>query len=206
MRRRLTAGGFALVAASVLLTACGAGNTAAACNIEVDTPDLVSQRTSDGIPDCPSTTASADLPDVSVACLGSRKSMTLSDIKGPAIINFWGSNCGPCRKEMPALAAFDKAYGDQVQLIGVDYADTYPGLALDLAKRSGVHYPSLADPCAALADSSLLVPGGLPFFYFVKADGTLGHDGKPLPGGLDSVDQIKALAETNLGITLKATS
>ncbi|GAB2971865.1 TlpA disulfide reductase family protein [Nocardioides montaniterrae] len=205
MRHRLSAAGFALVAASVLLSACNATPGASACNVSVNSAELVHQRQAVGVADCSKLTgASSRLPAVEVACLGSAEKVALDQIKGPAIINFWGSNCHACIKEMPALAAFDKAYGDQVQIIGVDYADTYPGAALQLAQQTGVHYPSLADPCAHLAGSSLRIPGGLPFFYFVRADGSVTT--KPVLGGLTSLAQVKALAEKNLGITLEAAS
>lgn len=206
MRRRLSASGFALVAASVLLSACNATPAASACKVSVSSADLVDQRAAAGIRDCSRLPGgSASLPAVDVACLGSAAKVSLDTIKGPAIINFWSSNCHACIKEMPALAAFDKAYGHQVQLIGVDYADTYPGAALDLAQQTGVHYPSLADPCADLAQSDLVMGPGLPFFYFVKADGSLSED-HPVSGGLQSLAQVKALAERELGITLGAAS
>lgn len=201
MRARLLAAAFATIAASVLLTSCSANPIAGGgCNVSVDTADLIQQRRAAHIPDCPTDTGSSDLPDVSVACLGSTRKVSLAHIKGPAILNFWSSNCGPCRKEMPALAAFAKQYAGQVTVFGIDFLDTYPGAGLDLAKQSGVTYPLLADECGDLEQSSLAAPTALPFFYFVRADGSVS---KPTFGGLDSVQQVADLAEKN-GIALKA--
>ncbi len=46
---------------------------------------------------------------------------TDKDIKSKdlTIINFWGMFCGPCRAEMPDLAAYEKALPDNVQLITI---------------------------------------------------------------------------------------
>ncbi len=147
--------------------------------------------------DCPTGDGAADLPDVELACLGGGAAGSLSDIEGPAILNFWGSNCSPCVAEMPALEEFHQQYGDQVPVIGVDFLDTYPGAALDLAKRTGATYPSFADPCGDLQDTDLVV-AGLPTFVFVREDGSI----EITAGGLDSVDEVVALAESRLDLEL----
>ena len=187
----------ALVAVAVLLSGCDQGTSAGGCKVKVDTGELRDLKADVGMADCPAGGGEAQLPDVELKCLGGGTAGKLSDIKGPAIVNFWGSNCPPCVKEMPALEEFNQQYGDQVPVIGVDFLDTYPGAALDLAKRTGATYPSYADPCGDLQESDLVI-GGLPTFAFVRDDGSV----KLASGGLDSVDEVAQLAETNLGITL----
>ena len=46
---------------------------------------------------------------------------------------------------MPALQEFYETYGDQVDVVGIDYQDTQPRAALELA-AVGVTYPLVADP------------------------------------------------------------
>jgi len=209
MRARLAATAAAILSAAVLLTSCDATPVAGGCNVSVSSSDLIAQRQQAGIVDCtPAHLAvdadapAADLPDTQIGCLGSKAKVALSDIKGPAIVNFWSSTCGPCREEMPALAAFAHQYAGQIRVVGVDWLETYPGAALDLAKQSGVTYPLLSDPCGDLEQSSLHPPNGMPFFYFVKADGSVVG---PHAGGLSSVRQVVDLVQQELGITLKAT-
>ncbi|MDZ5622620.1 TlpA disulfide reductase family protein [Nocardioides bizhenqiangii] len=187
----------ALLATAVLLTGCDQGETSSACQVDVDTRELRELKAAAAIEDCPEGGGDADLPDVELACLGGGTAGSLSEIEGPAIINFWASNCPPCVKEMPALAAFHEQYGDQVAVVGVDYLETYPGAALELAKRSGVTYPSFADACGDLQETDLAIPG-LPVFVFVRDDGSVEQSS----GGVETVAEIVELAEDKLDVDL----
>jgi cytochrome c biogenesis protein CcmG, thiol:disulfide interchange protein DsbE len=90
-------------------------------------------------------------------------------------VNFWASWCGSCRDEMPALAAYAKSQST-VQVLGVDFLDTQPGAALDLAKRSNVAYPLVADPKGALDRASPLPHiSAMPMTVFVDAQGKVSH-------------------------------
>ncbi|MBS4752080.1 TlpA family protein disulfide reductase [Nocardioides sp. zg-ZUI104] len=200
--RRIPAALGVLLAAAVLLTGCDGGRPAAlACKVDVDTPDLVADREAAGIASCTAIplreSGSADLPDVDLPCLGADAPVSLSSLQGPALVNFWASNCGPCREELPALQEFHERYGDQVSVLGVDYLETYPGAAIDLARRSGVTYPSLADACGDLADTDLRILG-LPQFVLVAEDGSIAQSA----GGVESVEEVVALVRTHLDIEL----
>lgn len=69
--------------------------------------------------------------------------------KDVTIVNFWGTFCGPCRAEMPDLAAYAKALPENVQLITV---------CLDISDES-----KAADAKAILSsagyDGETLLPG-----------------------------------------------
>lgn len=201
---RLRAAAVALLAAGVLLTGCDSVAPSFACKVEVDSADLVDDREAAGIASCqsiPATGADTGLPAVDLDCLGEKGSVRLDAIEGPAVLNFWASNCGPCRKEMPALQEFYAAHGDQVPVIGVNYLDTYPGAAIELARMSGVTYPSLADACGDLQKTDAALGAGLPFFLFVSADGTVS---RPHLGGVTTADEVVALVREELGIDLTA--
>lgn len=200
---RLPAMAVALVASAVLLTGCDSVAPAAfACKVDATTPDLVEDREAAGIADCtelPTEPGASELPDMSLDCLGSTSSISLADVKGPAIINFWSTTCAPCREEMPVLQQFHEQYGGQVPLLGVNYLDTYPGAAIDFARLKGVTYPSAADSCGDLQKSDLVLKV-LPQFLFVRADGSF----EQVAGGIDSLDEIVTMAEDNLAITLQS--
>lgn len=186
-----------VLAAAVLVAGCDRAGPGPACKVDVDTPELRDLKASADIADCTAGKGDADLPDVELACLGGGTASSLSAIEGPAILNFWSSTCTPCRTEMPALQAFHEKYGDQVAVIGVDFLETYPGAALELADRSGVTYPSLVDACGDIQGTDLVI-AGLPTFVFVKADGSV----EVKPGGIESVAEMVELAQTNLDVTL----
>lgn len=206
MRRgRRTGSAVALAAAALLLVACDDSGPLVACKVDPTTEDLIQQREAAGIADCdPADWAAgdgepADLPDVELDCLGSTTPASLADVRGPAVINVWSSNCEPCRAEMPALQEFSAAYGDQVNVVGLNFLDTYPGAAIDLAARSDVTYPSAADACGDLQETDLVL-NGLPIFLFVAPDGTVTQQ----HGGVDSVAEIVELTEEKAGVDLVA--
>lgn len=200
----MRAAGVALLGVAVLLSACGSDDPAAACEIDVTAQELQEQRAAADIPDCAPGDGGADaaqLPDIALPCLGSDEEASLASIEGPAVINFWASWCDPCIEEMPALARFDEQYGDQVTVVGVNWQDGYPAAAIDLAARSEMSYPSLADPCGALSETDLTILG-LPQFVFVKDDGSIELES----GGVESADEMAELAEAELGIELERAS
>jgi len=173
-------------------------------DVEVDTPALRAVKAEMGMEDCApgtGTPVEGGLPDVTLPCLGGGPDVDLSSLRGPMVINLWQAGCVPCEKEMPVLEEFHQKYADQVAIVGVDFNDVHPGSALELARRTGATYPSIADPGGDLMTEEAFAIGrrGLPAFVFVDADGTVvGQDS----GGVDSLDEVKALVDQHLGITL----
>ena len=170
--------------------------------VDVDTPQLREIRADARIADCkPGTAAKVDggLPDQELACLGGGPSVNLSTLRGPMVVNLWAVWCTPCRRELPILQEFHEKYGDQVAVLGVDYNDTQPKQALQLAKKSGVTYPLLADPAIMLDDNPPFPTlRGLPFLALVDADGKVVHQEFV---AIDSLDQLEQLVDEHLGVS-----
>jgi thiol-disulfide isomerase/thioredoxin len=184
------------------LTGC-AGPEAASpgpSRVEVDTPALRELKSETAIEDCaPGRRPVGALPELTLPCLGGGPDVDLATLRGPMIVNLWASNCGPCRKEMPALQEFYAAYGDRVSVLGIDYQDLQPVAAIELARKSRVTYPLLADPGGDLnAADPLPVIRGLPYLLFVGADGEV----TARAGGVDSADELVELANDELGTDL----
>lgn len=168
--------------------------------VDVDTPELRELKTEVGLEPCRPGPGGGALPAVTLPCLGGGKSVDLSTLRGPLVLSLWQAGCEPCEKEMPALQAFHEQYGDAVPVLGVDFADTYPGSALEEAGQRGVTYPSLADPGGDLMDTDEFAKiRGMPTMYFVDADGRIAY---VRPGGVDSADEVADLVREHLGVNL----
>lgn len=111
----------------------------------------------------------------------------------PALINYWFSNCQPCKREMPALQDAFAQYGAQVNFIGINTQDS-PEVASSFIEDLGIDYEILRDP-----NGESVVANGVSTFpttFFVNAAGTII---KQVAGELTADDIASALKE--LGIS-----
>lgn len=86
----------------------------------------------------------------------------------PLLINFWFSNCQPCKREMPALQAAFRTYGDRVRFVGINPQDS-PEITRSFAEDLGIAYELLRDP-----NGEFVVANGVATFpttLFVDAAG-----------------------------------
>lgn len=95
------------------------------------------------------------------------------------MINVWGTYCGPCLKEMPALGEIAAEYdAAEFQLIGV-VCDVMEGdsqaavdAANELIKETGANYPHLLAN-ESIYMSFLSAVSAVPTTFFVRQDGSL---------------------------------
>ena len=168
--------------------------------IDVDTPELRAQKAKTDIPDCEPGSGHNALPDVRLPCLGGGTETALTSLKGPLVLNVWAYWCVPCRDEMAIYAQFATAHPD-LSVVGVDYGDTNPDLALKLAGDSRVTFPQLADPDGLLGGRVMAVNPDkfLPILVLVAADGSIAWQGYQQ---IHDVAQLEDLVREHLGITL----
>jgi thiol-disulfide isomerase/thioredoxin len=170
--------------------------------INVDTAALRQAKQQAGVEPCRpgrGEPVEGGLPAVTLPCFGGGPDVELSRLRGPLVVNVWASWCGPCREEMPVLQRFHQHYGERVPIVGIDYEDVQVEAAMDLVRETGVTYPLLADPQAALQGAAPF-PGrmGLPLFAFVDPDGTV----EVVAGGVDSLPELTGMVEEHLGMSL----
>ena len=138
------------------------------------------------------------LPDLLLGCLGSGRQVNLAGLRGsPMVINFWAQWCGPCRAEAPSLAQFAQRAHGKVAVLGVDYSDPDPSLALAFAQQSGWTYPHVTDPLRQTAGPIRFT--GIPVTIFVDAQGRIVYR---TVGAVASVDQLVEATHTYLGVDL----
>ncbi|MFZ1412227.1 MAG: TlpA disulfide reductase family protein, partial [Micropruina sp.] len=166
-------------------------------------PALVQARQQAGIADCPvsddSVAALADgLPDLVLDCIGGDSRVRLAGLRGkPMLINFWAQWCAPCRAESPHLREFSQRAGDKVLILGVDFADPRPDLAIEFAQLVSWPYAHVVDP-ERQTEAALRITG-IPVSFLVDADGKIVHR---QVGPFLSTDELIALAQEKLGVTL----
>jgi thiol-disulfide isomerase/thioredoxin len=94
----------------------------------------------------------------------------LASLKGkPVVLNFWASWCHPCRKELPAIAAWAKAH-PEVQVVGVDYEDDVAD-ARAFAEEHDATWPMVIDADGSIGQA-YEVPG-LPATFLIDAQGQI---------------------------------
>jgi thiol-disulfide isomerase/thioredoxin len=111
----------------------------------------------------------------------------------PALVNVYGSWCGPCRDEMPLLAAFRAKAGQKVALVGVDTEDD-PRLALLFARDMKQHWAAVRDD-----DGRFLrhYGPGPPLTLFLDASGAVRFVHR---GAFTSLPQLEQAVRSTLGV------
>lgn len=179
---------------ALLVSACGvAPQLNGTPKVVLDSPALRALKASAHIQTCPTATATPTgaLPDASLPCLGGGPSMNLASLRGPMVINVWAQYCGPCRAEMPHLEAFAKKYAGRVPVLGVDYQDFQPDLALGFAKSVGATYPLVADLAPVIRT------GVLPTTILIDAEGKIAYQ---QPIAITSLSELEQLVRQHLGV------
>lgn len=193
-RAAIAVAALALVA---LLAGCGpagASGPAAAGSTDVTTVHTVLQQCPQQ-PDTPATGATT-LPKLTFRCLGGG-TFDLGKAPGvPTVVNLWGSWCGPCREELPTMQQLAKAAGGKVRVIGVISKDGVPQ-AESFAEDAKVTFPSAFDGQGNLMTKLGL--HGLPFSYFLDADGGVTYT---QVGSVGTIDQFEQLVADHLGVRL----
>lgn len=107
-----------------------------------------------------------------LGCLDGNTGASIDGIKGPAIINVWGSWCGPCKQEMPILRSFYKKTHKKVELIGIDVEEASIDDGRNFVQNNGITWPNLYDADGA---SRAYFGMGVPVTWFIAADGSVAY-------------------------------
>lgn len=148
---------FLLVGLYGVVRAEQAPSAAAVDPAAISSAEIANAPTFDGGPTQPVTGRTLDGEPLALAAFAGR----------PVVLSFWATWCEPCRRELPALAAWAKAH-PEVAIVGVNYEDD-AAAAKAFASEHGATWPSLADADGAIGEA-FKVPG-LPATYLIDADG-----------------------------------
>jgi thiol-disulfide isomerase/thioredoxin len=104
-------------------------------------------------------------------CLDGEASINFHQLKGPMVINVWGSWCEGCKEEMPYFIDLNKSQAfqaGQIQLLGINVEESSKEDAIEYIKKSGMSWPHLED----LGGFSKSIFGpGVPVTWFINEKG-----------------------------------
>lgn len=132
--------------------------------------------------------------DLTLECLDSSKGVNIAAIKGPAIINVWGSWCDPCKKELPYFSEFYQTMDPQIQLIGVDVEEKSIEDGRMFARTHAIMWPNLYDNKGATRKYFGM---GVPVTWFIDGDGKVLYK---KVGPIKSVEELRTLTFKYFGL------
>ncbi len=145
-----------LVSIAVLLSGCSSGSSSLSPGKVVECQDI--------------NIVSSKAPPLE--CLAGGAGISVDAIRGPALINVWGTWCYPCKKELPLLSEFMSKYGDQVQLIGIAVEEKSQSSVRKFVKTHGITWPILYD---VKGSTRPLFGMGVPVTWFIDSTGAVVH-------------------------------
>jgi len=155
-----------------------------------------SEKLAGEVVSCESISSSTSENSIMLDCLDGTEGVSINGIKGPAIINVWGSWCAPCKEEMPILRSFyEKAQG-KLALIGVDVEEASIEDGREFVENYGITWPNLYD---ADGKSRAYFGMGVPVTWFIATDGSVVY--KHI-GVLKSEIELISMTSKYLGVKL----
>jgi len=132
-------------------------------------------------------------------CLDGSGAVNFYSIKGPIVVNIWGSWCEGCRQEMPYFVELyqNKLFENgEIKLLGVDIEESSRQVGINFIKAYGMSWPHLAD---LAGKTKILFGPGAPVTWFIDKDGKVVN--KHI-GAYTDRDQLFTQVEKAFGVKL----
>ena len=104
-------------------------------------------------------------------CLDGEVAINFHQLKGPMVINVWGSWCEGCKEEMPYFVDLYKTQAfksGQIQLLGINVEESSKEDAIQYIEQSSMSWPHLEDLDGI--SKSIFGPG-VPVTWFINEEG-----------------------------------
>ncbi len=160
---------------------------------DTDTPGaLAGPRAQANLPPCPAAGSGAGpaaLRGVVVECAADGSPVDVGRVLAGhrVVLNLWASWCGPCMRELPAMAEYQRRVGPDVMVVTVHQDENETAALLRLAEL-GVRLPTLQDGRRLVA-TALRVANVMPATVVLRLDGSVAQT---LPRAFASADEIAA--------------
>jgi cytochrome c biogenesis protein CcmG, thiol:disulfide interchange protein DsbE len=90
--------------------------------------------------------------------------------RGPVVVVFWASWCGPCEHEAPAVERFFNTASGRGRVVGVDWSDGLSG-AKSFVRRFSWSFPNLRDSDGTTGLAYRVT--GLPTTFVIDSSGRI---------------------------------
>ena len=121
--------------------------------------------------DCAEVNHVAVNPDDTILnCLTGSQKISVESLRGPLIVNVWGSWCGPCADEIPVFVDFYQQANGKVQLLGIAVEEAKAQDSKDFIIANGITWPNLYD---AKGKTRGTFGMGVPVTWFIDKAGTV---------------------------------
>lgn len=111
-------------------------------------------------------TAKGVTKGISLPCLDNKSHVTYQAIRGPVVVNVFGSWCEPCNQEIPHFLDLQSLH--KVAIVGIDVEETNMQAGRNFVIKKGMSWP-------ILFDSSSVTRGifglGVPVTWFIDSSG-----------------------------------
>ena len=121
--------------------------------------------------DCAEVSHMAAKPgDTLLNCLTGSEKISVESLRGPLIVNVWGSWCGPCADEIPLFVEFHHQANGKVKLLGIAVEEANPQDAKDFIITNGMTWPNLYDAKGVTRSTFGM---GVPVTWFIDEQGAV---------------------------------
>jgi len=131
-----------------------------------------------------------------VECVDGSKGLVLESLRGPMVVNVWGSWCASCLDEIPDFVGFYAKAKGKVSLVGVAVEESSPENSKRFIVNNGITWPNYYDRDSK---SRGYFGMGVPVTWFIAPDGEVKY--KKI-GIIKSEAELISLTEKHLGIKI----
>ncbi|CAN2226480.1 thiol-disulfide oxidoreductase [Candidatus Nanopelagicaceae bacterium] len=142
------------------------------------------------------TTDKAVTGGISVECVDGSTGAVIQSLRGPMVLNVWGSWCTNCLAEMPAFVSFYSKAKGKVQLVGVAVEESSPANSQRFIEKHGMTWPNFYDRENKTRGYFGM---GVPVTWFIDAAGQVKY--KKI-GVVKSEAELIALTDKYLGVKI----
>jgi thiol-disulfide isomerase/thioredoxin len=141
-------------------------------------------------------TEKAVVKGIALECVDGSAGAIMESLRGPMIVNVWGSWCAPCLDEMPEFVSFYSKAKGKVQLIGIAVEEASPENSQRFIVKHGMTWPNFYD---RENETRRYFGMGVPVTWFIDSSGKAAF--KKI-GVIKSESELVELTEKYLGVKI----